>query len=91
MATNKKTDDLEERKVIAYERMAKAFEKIGTALEDRNMYMEDVGLIEWSERFEWYLNEFYQIAKAKTVGTTNRPPRESERIQTKAEGEDTNS
>jgi uncharacterized FlgJ-related protein len=75
----KKTDNLEERKVIAFEKMAKAFEKIGTALEDRNMYMEDVGLIEWSERFEWYLNEFYQIYKAKTIGENNRPPRDAER------------
>ena len=45
----------------------------------------------WQERLEWYLNEFYQIAKAKTVGNTNRPERGSERIQEKSEGEDTNS
>jgi hypothetical protein len=47
----------------------------------------------WQERLEWYLNEFYQIAKAKTVGNTNRPTRESERIQENKEtqGEEGNS
>ena len=47
----------------------------------------------WQERLEWYLNEFYQIAKTKTVGTTNRPERGSERIQenTETQGEESKS
>ena len=46
------------------------------------------------ERLEWYLNEFYQICRtSKTVGTTNRPERGSERIQenTETQGEESNS
>jgi len=47
----------------------------------------------WQERFEWYLNEFYQIAKSKTVGTSNRPSRDAERIQenTETQGEESKS
>lgn len=35
----------------------------------------------WSERMEWYLNEFYMIAKAKTIGNTGRPDKSTERPQ----------
>ena len=28
---------------------------------------------------EWYLNEFYNIAKTKAVGTSTRPDKDSER------------
>ena len=40
-----------------------------------------------------YLNEFYQIAKSKTVGTSNRPSRDAERIQenTETQGEESKS
>lgn len=77
MANN--DNSLEERKVEAYEQMAKAFGRIADALEERNDYNEDVGLVEWSERLEWYLNEFFQIFKTRTKGNSNRPERDSER------------
>jgi uncharacterized protein YozE (UPF0346 family) len=80
MAQSKKDITLEERKIIAFEKMAKAFDKIGDALEERNDYLEDMNLADWSERLEWYLNEFFQIYKSKKVGSTNRPPRDAERI-----------
>ena len=75
----KKEEVLEERKVLAFEQMAKSFGRIADALEERNDYNEDVGFVEWSERLEWYLNEFYQLFKTKTKGGTNRPSRNAER------------
>ena len=86
MATSKDEKSLEERGV-------KALESIATSLGDMNDWFYDLDADLWQERLEWYLNEFYQIAKTKTVGTTNRPTRESERIQetTEIKEEDTNS
>lgn len=72
MAPEKKDNSLEERKV-------KALETIATTLEDLNDWVYSMETDIWSERIEWYLNEFYQLAKAKTVGPTNRPSRDAER------------
>lgn len=80
-----KDNTLEERKVEAYEQMAKSFGRIADALEERNDYNEDVGFVEWSERLEWYLNEFYQLFKTKSKGGTNRPPRDAEREEKTSE------
>lgn len=84
MAKSDDTKNLEERGV-------KALENIAQSLGDISDWFYDLDADMWQERLEWYLNEFYQIAKAKTVGETNRPERGSERIQEKTEGEDTNS
>ena len=84
MEANKETTDLEKRGV-------KALESIAESLGDINDWVYDLDADMWSERLEWYLNEFYQLAKSKTVGNTNRPERGSERIKEKSEGEDTNS
>lgn len=86
MATSKETKELEERGI-------KALESIANSLGDINDWLYELDADLWSERLEWYLNEFYQIAKSKTVGTSNRPERESERIQenTKTQGEESNS
>ena len=73
------------------ERGVKALESIASSLGDINDWVYDLNSDMWQERLEWYLNEFYQIAKAKTVGNTNRPERGSERIQEKTETEDTKS
>jgi len=73
------------------ERGVKALESIASSLGDINDWVYDLNSDMWQERLEWYLNEFYQIAKAKTIGNTNRPERGSERIQEKTEGEDTSS
>tara|TARA_B110000285_G_scaffold194533_1_gene224235 strand:+ start:487 stop:756 length:270 start_codon:yes stop_codon:yes gene_type:complete len=82
--TNTSNENLEERGV-------KALESIASSMGDMNEWFYDLDADLWQERFEWYLNEFYQIAKAKTVGTTNRPERESERIEKKEKGTDSNS
>ena len=86
MATSKDEKTLEERGV-------KALESIANSLTDINDWLYDLDADLWQERFEWYLNEFYQIAKQKTVGTSNRPERGSERIQETKEtqGEESNS
>ena len=63
------------------ERGVKALESIAGSIGDINDWLYELDADMWQERLEWYLNEFYQIAKTKTVGTTNRPERGSERIQ----------
>jgi|TARA_Y100000385_G_scaffold71168_1_gene71458 hypothetical protein len=63
------------------ERGVKALESIGKSIGEINDWIYDLDADMWQERLEWYLNEFYQIAKSKTVGTSNRPTRESERNQ----------
>ena len=78
MATSKDEKSLEERGV-------KALESIANSLGDINDWFYDLDADMWQERLEWYLNEFYQIAKSKTVGTSNRPPRDAERIENKKE------
>jgi len=88
MATS---DNTAEEKKKLEERGVKALESIATSLGDMNDWFYDLDADLWQERLEWYLNEFYQIAKTKTVGNTNRPERGSERIEAKTEGEDTNS
>ena len=76
MATSKKSEEQ-----VLQERAVKAIESIATSLGDINDWMYELEADMWQERLEWYLNEFYQIAKSKTVGTSNRPERGSERIQ----------
>ena len=78
MAKTENNKSLEERGV-------KALESIATSLGEINDWVYDLDADMWQERLEWYLNEFYQIAKSKTVGTTNRPERGSERIEEKSE------
>ena len=78
MAENNNSKSLEERGV-------KALESIANSLGDINDWVYDLDADMWQERLEWYLNEFYQIAKSKTVGTSNRPSRDAERIQEKNE------
>ena len=88
MAKTTKTskENLEERGV-------KALESIGKSIGEINDWLYDLDADMWQERLEWYLNEFYQIAKSKTVGTSNRPERGSERIQetTETQGEESKS
>ena len=84
MAKSDDTKKLEERGV-------KALENIASSLGDISDWFYELDADLWQERLEWYLNEFYQIAKAKTIGSTNRPERESERIEetTETSGEET--
>ena len=54
------------------ERGVKALESIANSLGEINDWVYDLDADMWQERLEWYLNEFYQIAKSKTVGTSNK-------------------
>ena len=63
------------------ERGVKALESIGKSIGEINDWLYDLDADMWQERLEWYLNEFYQIAKSKTVETSNRPSRDVERIK----------
>lgn len=67
------------------ERGVKALERIADTLEDMNDWVYALETDAWSERLEWYLNEFYMIAKAKTIGSINRPVRDAERQETDSE------
>jgi hypothetical protein len=59
-------------------RGVEAMERIATSLEGINDWVYSLNTAGWSERLEWYLNEFYELAKAKTVGSSNRPTKEYE-------------
>lgn len=58
---------LEERGVVAIESIAKSFE----TLED---VILDLDLESWTERLEWYLNEFYLLAKSKIIDSSSDRP-----------------
>ena len=49
---------LEERKV-------KALEKIGNSLYALTIWFEEINKDEWSDRIQYYLTEFHNIAKPK--------------------------
>ena len=55
-----------------------AMSRIATSLEGINGWVYTLNTAGWSERLEWYLNEFYQLAKAKTIGSSDRPTKEYE-------------
>jgi hypothetical protein len=55
-----------------------AMTRIATSLEGINDWVYTLNTAAWSERLEWYLNEFYQLAKAKTIGSSDRPTKEYE-------------
>ena len=55
-----------------------AMERIATSLEGITDWVYTLNTAAWSERLEWYLNEFYQLAKAKTIGSSDRPTKEYE-------------
>ena len=59
MATSKKTEPMDNTE----ERAVKAFEKIATSLENIQDWMYELDTKGWSERLEWYLNEFYMLLK----------------------------
>ena len=70
------------------ERGVKALESISKSLGELNDWFYDLDADMWQERLEWYLNEFYQIAKSKTVGTSNRPSRDVERTKKNTENKE---
>tara|TARA_B100001105_G_C22200214_1_gene360820 strand:- start:77 stop:292 length:216 start_codon:yes stop_codon:yes gene_type:complete len=60
---------LDTRGVEALESIAESFRTIEDSILDLDIPM-------WSERLEWYLNEFHLIAKSKVIdSSSNRPER----------------
>ena len=64
MADNK---SLEERGVKALESIAESFQTIEDSILDLDIPM-------WSERLEWYLNEFYLVDKSKVISSESTRP-----------------
>ena len=58
---------LEERGVKALESIAESFQIIEDSILDLDIPM-------WSERLEWYLNEFYLVAKSKVISSESTRP-----------------
>ena len=58
---------LEERGVKALESIAESFQTIEDSILDLDIPM-------WSERLEWYLNEFYLVAKSKVISSESTRP-----------------
>ena len=73
----------EKKELSTEERGVKALESIAHSMQDISDWLYDLDTAGWSQRLEWYLNEFYLIAKTKQVGSVsaNRPDRNSEREQ----------
>lgn len=59
-------------------RGVEAMERIATSLEGINDWVYSLNAGAWSERLEWYLNEFYLIAKAKVINNNERPKNDYE-------------
>tara|TARA_B100000902_G_scaffold116890_1_gene117621 strand:- start:28835 stop:29065 length:231 start_codon:yes stop_codon:yes gene_type:complete len=61
------------------ERATKALESIADSFQTIEDSVLDVDFPMWSERLEWYLNEFFKIAQQRTIGSSNRPTVDRER------------
>ena len=61
------------------ERATKALESIAESFQTIEDSILDIDFSMWSERLEWYLNEFFKIAQKRTIGSSNRPPIDRER------------
>ena len=55
MAKTTKDDSL-----LLEERKVKALEKIANVLDALTIWFEEVEKIEWSDRLQWYLSEWYE-------------------------------
>ena len=44
-------------------RKVKALEKIANSLDSLTVWFEEVDKVEWSERIQYYLSEFYKLNK----------------------------
>jgi hypothetical protein len=64
-----KAIELEERKVVALEKIAdsvKPLETIANSLDVLTLWFEEVDKDEWDERIQFYLAEFMKVAKGET-------------------------
>jgi hypothetical protein len=64
-----KAIELEERKVVALEKIAdsvKPLETIANSLDVLSLWFEEIDKDEWGERVQYYLAEFMKVAKGDT-------------------------
>lgn len=59
--------------VVLETRKVKALEKIANSLDALTIWFEEINKTEWSERAQYYLYEFYNMAKTNE-NTTPTPP-----------------
>lgn len=59
--------------VVLETRKVKALEKIANSLDALTIWFEEINKTEWSERAQYYLYEFYNMAKTNE-NTTATPP-----------------
>lgn len=52
-------------------RKVKALERISDSLEDISAWMEDIDKDDWSNRIQYYLTKFYNIASGKKEDDIN--------------------
>lgn len=64
MKDNMKDKEQEEKDKLEL-RKVRALEKIGNSLEALTIWFEEIDKIEWSERLQFYLAEFYKMKKAE--------------------------
>jgi len=56
-------EDLEKDKLLLETRKVKSLEKIAASLDALTLWVEEIDKKDWSERIQFYLGEFYKIAK----------------------------
>ena len=52
-----------EEEVLLEQRKVKALEKIANSLDALTVWFEEIDKQEWSDRIQYYLSEFHNIAK----------------------------
>jgi len=55
----------EKEKMMVEQRKVKALEKIANSMEAFTLWFEEIDKKEWSDRIQYYMNEFYTFEKNK--------------------------
>jgi hypothetical protein len=62
MAASKKTQEVQATPDALELRKVKALEKIANSLEGLTIFFEEIDKQEWSDRIQYYLSEFHNVA-----------------------------
>ena len=58
-------EEKEKEQLLLEQRKVKALEKIANSLDALTIWFEEIDKQEWSDRAQYYLSEFHNIAKPK--------------------------
>ena len=58
-------EEKEKEQLMLDQRKVKALEKIANSMDALTVWFEEIDKQEWSERIQYYLSEFHNIAKPK--------------------------